>query len=134
MPKAKKENESSDFTDFKIMLHVDESGTAHYPGATGYYDALTKCEQRKGYSMAGEREKDMIKEFDRQQGISTPEPVPEPTKKSDITELEERYGDMFRKLRHYKGVSAEQLAKQFGLKISDVKTILRSEKHASNGN
>lgn len=111
-----------------ILLHVDSEGMPHWNNATNYFDAIRQYEQRKGYCMAAVREQEMIKEFKRQQELLALKINSKPVPKSDIIEIEEQYGDMLRKLRRYKGMSAEQLAKQFDLRVSDVKIILSGSK------
>lgn len=119
--KTKKKRKQSEETEFKPMLTVNiKTGAVQWHGGTGYFDCTRNCEQRKGYNSAAEREKDMNREFDRQNNAPKPE-----TKKHNIIHLEEQYGEMLRKLRRYKGLTAEQLAEQFGLRISDVKAMLR---------
>lgn len=108
-------------TDYKVMLHVDiQSGTVTWPNSEGYYDAISKSEDRKAYGIAENREQDMRREFDHQQNAPKPK-----KKKTDIIVLEKQYGSMFRKLHKFKDVSVEQLAKQFKIDIADVRTMVK---------
>ena len=120
--KTKKKRKQSEESEFKPILTVNiKTSTVQWHGGKNYFDCIRNCEQRKGYNMAAEREQDMRETYDRQ--INAPKPKSKP-KKPNIVKLEEQYGDMLRNLRRYKGLSPEQLAKQFKLNIKDVKAML----------
>ena len=124
-PKEKTKPAKRSFTDFPIMLHVDHNGVPHWiNGATSYFDALSQIEQRNNYCMAGEREKEMRKEFDRLKNLPAPEPK---TTRRDAVMLEKQYGNLLRNLHKFKRVSVEQLAEQFKLNISDVRTMVKEK-------
>ena len=124
--KIKPKKEKPSYTDFKIMLYVDSDGIPHWQnGATDYFDAIGKCEQRRAYNMNANREQDMREAFDYYQNAPKPEPRP---KKRDVAELEKQYGDkvrsLYRKTRKTH-LSVEQMAEQFKLNISDVKMMVK---------
>lgn len=121
--KIKPKKEKPSYTDFKIMLYVDSDGIPHWQnGATDYFDAIGKCEQRRAYNMNANREQDMREAFDYYQNAPKLEPKP---KKHDAAQLEKKYGKLIRNLHRYKHVPVEQLAEQFKLSISDVKTMVK---------
>jgi len=122
-PKKAKSHKPKLHTDFPIMLHVDSKGVAHYPHSEGYFDALFQSEQRKNYSIERGRQQEMRLQFDRY--VSMPEPLSK--SQQNIVKLEAQYGDMIRALYWQKHVPRKQLAKQFKLKLADVRTLIGGE-------
>ena len=122
-PEKVKTHNSKQHTDFPVMLHVDSEGVAHYPHSEGYFDALFQSEQRKNYSIERGRQQEMRLQFDRY--VSMPEPLSK--SQQNIVKLEAQYGDMIRALYWQKHVPRKQLAKQFKLKLADVRTLIGGE-------
>lgn len=120
----KKPSDTQSYVHFPVMLNVTSDNVVTWYGGKSYYDCLSNIGQRDSYCMAAEREKDMRKTFDAL--TNAPPPAPK-KKKRDVVKLEKQYGNMVRNLYRKKHISVEDLARQFGLNIKDVKMMVREE-------